>query len=652
MNRINPCLVMRILAAVCLVLTPAVDLKAQRTLGLDISAWQGNISQTTWNNIKNVENRSFVFFRSSRGGTTGFFNQSNPGNDNPPGQNTLSQRYDDTYFVQNMNRSTTAGLLAGSYHFSRPDIIESTLNSGGIANSGLDEANHYIQMAGAFMRPGYLYPVHDFEAGQGARTSNQMAQFCIDFSDRVHEVLGIRPAIYLNGNYANGVLGGASASLRLQVVTKHPILWIARWPNQANPDAINVQSGHPKDSLSTIYGIWDDYGVTHPWIFWQYASTGRLQSYNNGNSNLDFNVCQGDVEYLKDFMVPAIWLHDNSGSWTTLTNWNCGLAPIVPVTGPGQVTPFGTQTLPTPRLPGASGTGITSGQNDFVVIDRPNAQITVTHSSGAHTVRKLIVREQLDITGGSLTVNYDPDYTSDLVGFPAALRSGTVSARFSRPVSLSGDGSFSVHTLQVDPQASFSIGGGKWMFCRVNLLPDDRSPARIVLNGDLTVQPEWSHTMHIAACAGNGDAGFVDLGGEDRRISVAGLEDQTLLSISVPLVNGGLIKEGLGVLSLTGENSYQGDTQVRNGRLRLGRPSLHSQSRVLLSSEAELWLDFLDGPNAIESLWIDGVPQAAGTWGAVGSGADHTSPLISGPGWLRVMHGPPLDGPRLDGGQL
>ncbi len=164
-----------------------------RSLGLDVSAWQGNISQTTWNNIRNVENREFVFIRSSRGGSTGFYNQSDPNNNN--NQNTLSQRYDDPYFVQNITRATNAGLLAGSYHFSRPDIIASTQNAGGVANSGADEADHFIQMAGAWMRPGYLLPVHDLEAGDGNRSNNDMAQFALDFSDRIHEVMGIRPAM-------------------------------------------------------------------------------------------------------------------------------------------------------------------------------------------------------------------------------------------------------------------------------------------------------------------------------------------------------------------------------------------------------------------------------------------------------------------------
>lgn len=616
------------------------DCQAQRTLGLDISAWQGSISQTTWNNIRNLENRQFVFLRSSRGGTTGYYNQSNAGNDNPPGENTLSQRYDDPYFVQNINRSTTAGILAGSYHFSRPDIIASTLNSGGIPNSGLDEADHFIQMAGAFMRPGYLYPVHDFEAGQSARTSNQLAQFCLDFSNRVYEQMGIRPAIYLNGNYANGVLGAATSALRNEVYAKHPILWIARWPNQSNPDAINVQSGQPKDSLSTIYGIWDDYGVNHPWIFWQYASTGRLQSYNNGNSNLDVNVCQGDIEYLKDYLVPAQWVHDNSGQWTTLANWNCGLAPIAPVTGPGQVSPVGTQTLPTARIAGASGTGVTSGQYDTVILDRPTATITVTHSSGSHNVRKLFVREQLEITGGSLNVNYNPDYPSDTVGFPAALRSGTVSARLSKPVSLSGDGAFTVHTMQVDPQASLTVEGGKWMFCRAFLAPGKESPARIVLKTDWIVHPWPNQSMHVAATSGDGQSGFVDLCGRDCRVFVESSEGSGLLTISVPLTNGGLIKDGPGTLSLSGENSYKGDTVVSQGTLRLGRPSLHQDSRISISRKAQLSLDFLDGPNVIDQFVVDGIQQPAGIWGAIGTNAEHTTPLITGPGVLSVKRGP------------
>jgi hypothetical protein len=74
---------------------PYASAQIQRVLGLDISARQGNISQTTWNNLHNVENRQFMVLRSSRGGTTGYYDQNDAPNNN--GLNTLSQRYDDPY---------------------------------------------------------------------------------------------------------------------------------------------------------------------------------------------------------------------------------------------------------------------------------------------------------------------------------------------------------------------------------------------------------------------------------------------------------------------------------------------------------------------------------------------------------------------------
>src|SRR5688572_14865741 len=91
----------------------------QRVMGIDISAWQGNISVANWATLKRATNlqvsgvfgdgRDFVFIRSSRGGTTGYYNQSDP--NNTQGLNTNSMRYDDPYFVQNITRATSAGLL-------------------------------------------------------------------------------------------------------------------------------------------------------------------------------------------------------------------------------------------------------------------------------------------------------------------------------------------------------------------------------------------------------------------------------------------------------------------------------------------------------------------------------------------------------------
>jgi autotransporter-associated beta strand protein len=625
---------------------------AQRVLGLDISAHQGNISQTTWNNIHNVENRDFVIIRASRGGTTGQDNRQ--GGSFPAPGNTayrLSQRYDDPYFIQNINRATTAGMFAGTYHRSRADVLASTPNSShfggtaGVDNSGTDDANHFIQMAGPFMRPGYLPPVLDFEDGELEHTDQQMAQFALDFGNRIYEVMKIRAAIYVNGNYAQNILGGGTAAQRAELAQQtavqpsflsptFPTLWSARWPNQADPNSIDVQNLNPTVGFSNIYGPWDDYGVTHPWTIWQYASTGRLQSFNNGNNNLDFNVAHGDIEYLKNQLIPAVWWNDTNGDWSTLVNWNSG-QPVVTPPFPlaGNITPAAVGPLPTPRLPGAAGAGPTSGQHDTVILERPNANITVTVSTGTHNIRKLYMRESLDITGGTLSVSYDPTYRPDN---SPAIHGGPISAQFSGPVTLGG-GTLNVHTLQVDSTRTLTLSGGTLAINKLNLMPHASTPARILLGGDVNINPLNNAAASIANGAGPGSSGRVDLGGAARAIAVADGTAAVDLTISVPVINGGLTKAGSGTLALTGANTYAGDTSVLAGTLRFTAANLANAADVALAAGANLDLAFSAAtPDVIDSLLIGGVSMPAGTWGAVGSAAAFQTPQITGTGILEV----------------
>jgi autotransporter-associated beta strand protein len=594
-----------IAAVVVALFSCASNLGAQtRSLGLDVSAWQGNISQTTWNNFHNNDDMDFVFLRASRGGTTGYYNQSNA--DNDPPTNTLSQRYDDPYFVQNITRATAAGLFAGSYHFARPDIISSTLNSGGIANTGTDEADHFIQMAGPWMRPGYLLPVLDLEAGISQRTPNQMAQFAIDFSDRVFEVMGVRPAIYIGNSYA-GHVGAASVALREELVTKMPVTWIPRWPTSPDP-----QTDHPGDFTPSIYGPWDDNSSNpDPWSFWQYTAEGDLSSYNG---NLDLNVAQGGIEFVKDRLVPAIWMNDNSGEWTLDDNWNSGQTPIAPVQGPGQVARVGAMTLPAERTPAI---------NDTVILERPG-DITVTLSSGSHSIRKLYAREALNITGGSLNIGYvpSPDSTAE-------------SAQFSANVSLSGTGSLSVHTLKVDTTRTLALNGGSLTFNQVNLMPNTLNPAMITVGGDVTLNPLNNATALISKPPGAG-SGFVDLGGAIRTFTIGNGTAATDVSITVPLANGGLTKNGPGTLRLASNSAYQFDTSVLQGSLAIDGPFLSNTADVYLSTGAALELNFA-ATDTVNKFFIDGVAQATGIWGALDSGAQYTTPLITGTGFLEVM---------------
>ncbi len=558
--------------------TASAQSSGNRVLGIDVSAWQGSISQTTWNNLRSVENRQFVFVRATRGGTTGVDKRNGgyPANDDTA--STLSQRYDDLYFVQNVNRATTAGMFVGSYHFSRPDIIASTINSGSIPNTAVDEADHFIQMAGAFMRPGYLPPTFDLEAGDGLRTDNELAQFSIDFSNRIHEVTRIRPTMYVNGNYALNVLGGATVARRDQLAKPaaappsitgpaYPQLWIARYPNQANPDAINVQTGNPNDGLATVYGPWDDYGSSQPWMFWQYASTGRLTSFNSGNSNLDFNVLNGGMEFLKDQLVPAVWWGDSSGNWSTLTNWNSGQPVTAPVSASGQLAPIGTQTLPTPRLPGASGSGPTSGQFDTVILDRPTADITVTLSTGTHTIRKLYVREGFVMSGGALTVNYVP-----------VAESTPMSMQVSSSMSISGGARLSAHTIQVDAARTLTAGSASLTFDTL-ALSRGTTPATLALNGDVTIAGTSGSTATIGTNSGTAPTGRIDLTGGTRTITVANGAAAVDLQVSVPILNGGLVKAGPGTMRLTAASTFSGSTTIQQGTLQLGHAAAIAASK-------------------------------------------------------------------------
>ncbi len=502
---------------------------AQRSHGIDVSAWQGTITQTEWNNLRNVNDQEFVFIRSSRGGTTGYYNQSD--SDNSEGQNTLSQRYDDPFFVQNITRATNAGMLAGAYHFSRPDIIASTQNSGGIANSGTDEANHFLEMAGAWMRPGYLLPVFDLEAGDGIRSDAQITQFSIDFSNRIYEEMGVRPIMYINGNYSAYVV-------QAPIQDYFPVLWVARYTGGTNPDPSIVESIHPKDTFSPFYGPWDDPpAATHPWSFWQYASTGRLSGYRNGSAGIDVNVAQGGTEFLRDHLVPALWVSGSDGNWSTLANWNSGQPPIAPVQGPGQVSRVGSLTLPSVRLPGSL---------DTVILERSAENVTVTLDSGNHNIRKLVTREALNITGGTLTVNYTP-----------VAESTPYSVLVSSAVSLTG-GALSAHTVQIEPTKTFTLGGGVLTFDTINLAPGFSGPGSLSLAGDVILAPRNGVTAQVQRGAGSGATGGVSLGGGTRTVTVGNGASAVDVSIDVPMTGGTLNKSGAGTLRLTGGNTLDG----------------------------------------------------------------------------------------------
>ena len=99
-----------------------------------------------------------------------------------------------------------------------------------------------------------------------------------------------------------------------------------------------------------------------------------------------------------------------------------------------------------------------------------------------------------------------------------------------------------------------------------------------------------------------------------------------------------LDKIGTGKLSLTGTNTYTGNTLVEGGTLSINNPYLFDTSDLLLSGGGIIDVNFgsLATIDTIDELLINGVGQAIGTWGRIGSGAQHESAFITGDGLLQV----------------
>ena len=109
-----------------------------------------------------------------------------------------------------------------------------------------------------------------------------------------------------------------------------------------------------------------------------------------------------------------------------------------------------------------------------------------------------------------------------------------------------------------------------------------------------------------------------------------------------------------GSLALTGAKSYTGDTRVLDGTLSIDTDFLADAADVYLTSTAILDLNFgsLATIDTIDSLFINGVSQATGTWGRVGSGAMFESALFTGDGLLLVSTQETLGGDFDDNGKV
>jgi autotransporter-associated beta strand protein len=101
------------------------------------------------------------------------------------------------------------------------------------------------------------------------------------------------------------------------------------------------------------------------------------------------------------------------------------------------------------------------------------------------------------------------------------------------------------------------------------------------------------------------------------------------------LIPSAINKVGTGTLTLTGANTYTGNTTVTAGTLSLSTAFLADASDVSILAGAFLNLNFV-GTDTIDALTLNGSPAAVGTWGSLLSSAPNKTDRITGSGMLMV----------------
>ena len=224
--------------------------------GLDVSHWQGTID---W---PRVAEAGYVFTFAK--GTEGV-------------------GWTDVKFHENMNNGQDAGVMMGVYHFARPDL----------GNKAADEANHFLDVVGDYLKSGYLRPVLDLEVG-ASLGKTVLSNWVIEWMETVENRTGISPLIYVNPSYIRYYL--------TEAVTEYD-LWIAHWTCKPEPSYYYPNTGQWRD-----------------WAFWQYYGPGGCggnYGYVPGiNAHIDLNIFNGVEEGLQEYdAFSHLWVSLTSDSY-------------------------------------------------------------------------------------------------------------------------------------------------------------------------------------------------------------------------------------------------------------------------------------------------------------------------------------------------
>ena len=171
--------------------------------------------------------------------------------------------YTDGQFSTNMVNGKAAGIYMGGYDFACP-VTDAAVYC--TATNATTEANFFLNIAGPYMKSGYLYPALDLEEGCGSISPQAMTNWVVEWMTTIQNWVKtnlnetIVPIIYMSSSYA-------TTSCMTSAVTQYN-LWIANW-----------------GASSPGTGFWSS------WVYWQFSDTATIpgvgssqdEDYFNGN---------------------------------------------------------------------------------------------------------------------------------------------------------------------------------------------------------------------------------------------------------------------------------------------------------------------------------------------------------------------------------
>lgn len=201
-----------------------------RSVGIDVSKWQGNID---WEKVKAC-GIDFAFIRvGGRGSDNGLIEE-------------------DPYFRQNIQNAKAAGLQVGVYIFSQATTVEEAREEAAFVLHRVEgyELDLPIVMDYEFRSNGRLNQAYDSK-----RLNAQSAtEVCLAFCDLVEEY-GYASMVYANQNMLTVYLDGERLSKETEV-------WLARY------------------NTSNAYG--------HAYSFWQFTSKAYVEGVESDHVDLNF----------------------------------------------------------------------------------------------------------------------------------------------------------------------------------------------------------------------------------------------------------------------------------------------------------------------------------------------------------------------------